>query len=141
MPLIYRAVTEADIDQLFEVRTSVLENQIDLSLIPRELVLEVLNDGGSYLCADNGYVVGFSMATASGSIFALFVRPEYEGQGIGKRLLQEALNYLKAKGLSQATLETMPDTRADAFYQKQGWVRGELNEDGDVEFIYDLSAD
>lgn len=140
MNLTYRPINQSDIDALYEVRMSVLENQIaDQSMIPRELVVEVLNDGGSYACLHQEHIVGFSMATASGSIFALFVRPEYEGKGIGKTLLNMMLDYLKTKGVSKATLTTQPKSRADQFYQLQGWIRGEINTEGDVEFHYDLN--
>ena len=55
--------------------------------IPKSLVAEF-----------NRQVVAFSIADRqSGSIFALFVLPEYEGKGIGSRLLNTAVEWLWQK--------------------------------------------
>ena len=59
-----------------------------------------------------GKVVGFSMADrADASIFALFVLPGYEGRGLGSRLLDLAVDWLRANGAEKVWLTTGPRTR------------------------------
>jgi GNAT superfamily N-acetyltransferase len=94
--------------------------------------------GQSWVCEVEGRVVGFSAAALrDASIWALFVLPEFEGRGIGKRLLALATDWLFAQGAPQIVLGTAAATRADAFYAKLGWRRGEMRDDLEVEFTLD----
>lgn len=43
-----------------------------------------------------------------GYIWGLYVEPDYRGQGIGKRLMSRAIDYLKSLGCSSAILHTSP---------------------------------
>ena len=43
-----------------------------------------------------------------GYIWFLYVGPDYRGQGIGKRLMSRAIDYLKSLGCSRAILHTSP---------------------------------
>jgi len=60
----------------------------------------------------------------------LFVAPPFHGAGIGRELLARALTWMKDKGVDQVTLVTDPGSRADGFYQRLGWKRGDLDEYG-----------
>jgi len=51
-----------------------------------------------------------------GSIFALFVHPNYERRGIGRALWPLACEILRASGHAAAMLTTEPSTRAERFY-------------------------
>lgn len=80
--------------------------------------------GRGWVAQSNGQVVGFSCADREkSSIWALFVYPEYEGQGCGKRLLELAVDWLFALGHGSVELSTGAGTRADRFYAAQGWTR------------------
>jgi GNAT superfamily N-acetyltransferase len=68
------------------------------------------------------------------SIWALFVLPAHEGKGIGKRLLKLATDWLFDMGASSIILSTTIGTRADRWYEMQGWSRGEVNGDGEVQY-------
>ena len=82
-------------------------------------------------------IIGFSVARVrENDIWALFVDPEYEAKGVGRRLLKLATDWLFARGVVEIHLSTSVDSRADAFYRKQGWQRGELNARNEV--IYRL---
>lgn len=51
---------------------------------------------GAWVAEDNGKVVGFSVSWMRGSFWflaQLFVLPGYQGQGVGRRLLEKALAY------------------------------------------------
>lgn len=134
----YRAARLDDLDELYDIRFSVLENQEpDPTAIPTPRVTAVLEEGGSWLCESDGRPVGFTMASASGrepNLFALFIRPGYEGRGIGRRLLALAEDWLRAQGVREARLSTDPGTRADRFYAEAGWERGAVGPDGEVRY-------
>ncbi|HKG21701.1 MAG TPA: GNAT family N-acetyltransferase [Blastocatellia bacterium] len=138
--MIFREAEKDDISALSEVRQSVKENALsDPRKVTREMYEAYLGEAGKgWLCEVEGEVVAFSVASLSdASIWALFVKPPYEGRGIGKRLLRLATDWLFEKGAASITLSTAAHTRADRFYENQGWRRGELNPDGEVRYGLD----
>lgn len=139
----FREATLTDIPALSEVRLSVKENALsEPHRITRQMYESYLSTGGKgWLCEVGGQVVGFSVASLNdASIWALFVKPEHEGKGIGKRLLKLATDWLFANGALRIVLTTAPGTRADTWYQKQGWKRGALTVDNQVRFTLEVSA-
>jgi GNAT superfamily N-acetyltransferase len=138
--MIFREAKIEDIPALSEVRLSVRENALsDPSRITFEMYRSYLTEfGKGWLCEMNGTVIGFSVASArDASIWALFVRHEYEGKGVGTKLLSLAARWLFETGASRITLSTAPGTRADRFYQRAGWQRGEIRGDGEVVYTFD----
>ena len=94
--------------------------------------------GKGWLCEIDGEVVGFTVASVSdASIWALFVKPGYEGRGIGTRLLKLATDWLFEMGASSISLSTGVNTRADKVYEREGWKRGEITPDGEVSYRLD----
>jgi GNAT superfamily N-acetyltransferase len=84
----------------------------------------LVKDGCGWVARIDGVTVAFSYANRTdGSIWALFVHPEHEGRGLGKRLLELATDWLFALGFARITLETGAGTRADRFYASRGWTR------------------
>ena len=94
----------------------------------------------SVATAVDGRVVGFaSIGTTrdddvppptTGELFALYVRPETAGAGIGRLLLQEAESRLRDLGFTRATLWVLEtNERGRRFYERHGWsfdgTRGE----------------
>ncbi|HWP31301.1 MAG TPA: ribosomal protein S18-alanine N-acetyltransferase [Fimbriimonadales bacterium] len=80
-------------------------------------------------------------------ITTIAVDPNYQGMGIGKKLLAHLLNDAKEKGLRCATLEVRAsNSRAIALYEKFGFVRcatrkryySHNNEDAVVMWLYNL---
>lgn len=141
--MIFREARMEDISALSEVRLSVKENVLsNPHRITRETYETHLSAAGKgWLCEAGGEVVGFSVASLKdASIWALFVKPEYEGRGIGKRLLLLATEWLFASGVSSIVLSTTVGTRADVWYEKQGWRRGEIGADGEVVYRLDKSG-
>ena len=131
----FREAQIEDIPALWEVRRSVTENVLsDPRKVTSEMCVAYLTEcGKGWLCEIEGEVVGFAVASiADASIWALFVKPSYEGRGIGKKLLRLATDWLFETSTTSIALSTDTDTRADKFYEKQGWQRGEVKPDGEV---------
>jgi len=131
----FREAQVEDIPALSGVRQSVIENALsDPRKVTREMYAAYLGESGKgWVCEIDGEVVGFSVASAvDATIWALFVHPSYEGRGIGQRLLRLAAEWLFETGAESVSLNTEAGTRADRFYEAQGWQRGELKADGEV---------
>ena len=138
MTIIFREATVEDIPAMSEVRFSVRENVLsDPRKVTREMFASYLTEAGKgWLCEEGGEVVGFSVAVlADASIWALFVRPSHEGRRIGARLLGLATDWLFAAGAPRVKLSTEAGTRADRFYEQQGWERGALKPNGEVGYL------
>lgn len=138
--MIFREAKIEDIPALSDLRLSVKENRLsDPGKITVEMYRAYLNEiGKTWLCETNGEVVGFSAASfRDSSIWALFVKPDYEGRGIGKKLLKLATESLFERGAPSVSLNTGANTRADGFYQHLGWKRGEFKNSGEVRYTLD----
>lgn len=142
--MFFREATIHDIAALSEIRLSVRENVLsDQRKVTHEMYAAYLSGSGKgWLCEVDGEVVGFSVASLNpASIWALFVKPGYEGRGIGTRLLQLATGWLFGMGASKISLSTGAHTRADRMYERLGWKRGdEINPDGEVVYQLDNSS-
>lgn len=75
-------------------------------------------------------VIAFNMVHRSGTegwMGPLCVRPAYQGAGLGRRIVQEGIAWLKAQGATVIGLETMPRTVDNiGFYSGLGFVPGPL---------------
>jgi ribosomal protein S18 acetylase RimI-like enzyme len=121
-----------DIPAAFSVRTSTRENPLtlveleeDYELTPETLASAMLSTAKGWVCEADGKVVGFSMGDSTNAeLTVIAVLPDYEGRGIGKRLLSEVENWLFSLGHKELWLVTTPDPdlRAYNFYVKRGWV-------------------
>lgn len=141
--MVFREATIEDIPALSEVRLSVTENVLsDPGKVTHEMYADYLSASGKgWLCEVDGEVVGFSVASlGDASIWALFVKPGYEGRGIGTRLLKLATGWLFGMGASSISLSTGANTRADRVYESRGWKRGEIRPDGEVCYRLDDSG-
>jgi GNAT superfamily N-acetyltransferase len=140
-PIIFREATAADLPGISRVRTSVVENLLTLDQLDERGITEA-SVAASFLADSKGWVamrqeevVAFSIADrTSQSIFGLFVLPAYEGQGIGSRLLQLALEWLWANGAERVWLTTGAGTKAVRFYEKRGWTCTGTGPRGDLRY-------
>ncbi len=125
---VFRRATAADIPQMSRVRLSVFENRLrdPARVTPRMYEDFLEKDGRGWIAQVDGVTVAFSYANRlDGSIWALFVDPAHEGKGLAKALLGLVTAWLFEQGFAEITLDTGAGTRADLFYARQGWTRGD----------------
>ena len=98
---------------------------------PAELSSEQIK---SWECAHQSRVVGHCIGNvATGEIVGLSVHADYQGHGIGRRLLSLVVDWLRASGAKRIWLAAPsdPTLRAYGFYRAIGWVpTGARTEDG-----------
>lgn len=92
-----RTAKAADVDAIFYVRTSVTENHLSREEMRRIGVTEnvvadmIEKSHCAWVATENEKIIGFSMILPDEAcLFAAFVLPEYEGRGIGRRLVELA---------------------------------------------------
>jgi ribosomal protein S18 acetylase RimI-like enzyme len=140
--MIRRAIP-ADILRITEIRGAVRENRLsDPSRVTIADVLWHIAHSPIHLWDERGVIKGFSAGDPrDGSIFALFVDPAFEGQGIGQALILAACRSLAAAGHHIARLSTDPGTRAERFYLRNGWLAKGLDARGEVVFEKEIAGE
>src|SRR6266567_5347430 len=95
----------------------------------REGVAQFLarNPGVSRVAIDESAVVGVAMCGHDGRrghIYHLAVDPAYRGCGLGKRLVEECLERLRAAGVKRVIIMVAGDNRRGArFWEGRGWEK------------------
>jgi len=87
--------------------------------------------GGAMMWRDErGEIAAFNVAHVSGTegwMGPLAVRPDSQGSGLGKRVVQAAVEFVRARGATTIGLETMPRTLDNiGFYSALGFIPGRL---------------
>jgi ribosomal protein S18 acetylase RimI-like enzyme len=134
-----RPASIRDIPEMHRIRSSVHENRLtDPVLVQPYQYEQLLRAGRGWVCEVHGRIVGFSMADVhNASVWALFVDPACERQGIGRRLHDAMVESLFESGLERITLTTDPDTRSDRSYRAAGWRAVGTEPNGEVRFVLD----
>jgi GNAT superfamily N-acetyltransferase len=118
-----RQALASDIAGIQRVRQSVRENRLVSTVISDVDVEEAIEKiGRGWVIESAGQVVAFAIGNAqNGNIWALFVHPEHERLGYGRRLHDTMVDWLWSQGLERLWLTTAPGTRAQSFYESAGW--------------------
>ncbi len=135
--MILREATIHDIPGIQRVRNVVKENQLsDPALVTDQDCENFLTvRGKGWVCELDNLIVGFSIADLKeNNIWALFVDPDHEGKGIGKKLHDIMLNWYFNQTNSTVWLGTAPGTRAAAFYLKAGWQNTGMHGRNELKF-------
>ena len=130
-----RVATEADITEMHRIRLDVRENRlVDAARVqPEHYRAMIREDGRGWVSVEDGRMLGFAVADLRRSnIWALFVAPEAEGRGVGRKLHDAMLEWLFGAGAQRVTLSTDPGTRAERFYRAAGWQPTGSEEGGEV---------
>ncbi len=92
--------------------------------------IEDAGEGALYWRDDRGRLAAFNMVHHSGTegwMGPLCVRPDQQGAGIGKRIVQSGMQWLREQSVQVIGLETMPRTMENiGFYSNLGFVLGHL---------------
>jgi GNAT superfamily N-acetyltransferase len=131
-----RQASRADIAAIHAVRMSVRENRLTRSVISeRDYVDHLETLGRGWVIEEAGQIVAVVVGNArSGNIWGLFVHPNFERHGFGRRLLATAVEWLWSQGLTRLWLTTAPGTRAQGFYEAGGWTHAGVTEHGEIRF-------
>jgi len=135
--MIIREATTSDIKQMHLIRNSVKENSLsDPGLVTEEDYTEFLTVlGKGWVCEIDNEIVGFSIVDLRNkNIWALFLKPEFEKQGIGKMLHDTMLHWYFIQTSVNVWLGTSPNTRAEKFYRKAGWKEKGMHGKGEIKF-------
>lgn len=137
----FREATAADMPAITIVRQSVVENPLTIAQLAARGITEesvaaaFLVDLKGWVAEGDGRIVGFSMADrAEQTLWALFIMPEYEGRGIGGKLYDLAIEWLRKEGARDLWLTTSAGTKAASFYERRGWIMTGDAEHGDVRY-------
>ena len=136
MSAIFRRADRADVPGIQRVRHSVRENRLVSRIIEDEEVVEAIDrTGRGWVVEEDGQIIAFAIGnSSSGNVWALFVDPEHEGCGHGRKLHDEMLSWLWSIGLRRLWLSTSPGTRAQRFYERAGWQQYGVSESGELLF-------
>jgi GNAT superfamily N-acetyltransferase len=133
----YREATIEDIPQIQIVRNSVHENMLsNPALVTDSDCADYLTRRGrGWVCVDNETLIGFAICDLqNNNVWALFLLPAYEQQGIGIRLHDIMLAWYYTQTDKSIWLSTAPGTRAEGFYRAAGWEETGIYGKGEIKF-------
>ncbi len=143
MKVIIREALPEDIFQIQRVRNSVKENVLsDPGLVTDQDCEEFLFERGRGWVAEiDSEITGFSIVDLKEhNIWALFVHPDFEDQGIGRQLHDQMIDWYFKQTQHDVWLGTAPNTRAETFYRKSGWKENGMHGKGEIRFEMDWST-
>ncbi|MBK8608866.1 MAG: GNAT family N-acetyltransferase [Chitinophagaceae bacterium] len=141
--MIFREADIADIGQIQFVRHAVKENRLsDPSLVTDADVEEYMTKRGrGWVCEIQNTVIGFAIVDLiENNVWALFVLPEYEAMGIGKKLHRMMMDWYFTHTKEKIWLGTEPGSRAEKFYRMQGWREAGIHGKNELKFEMDFQS-
>jgi GNAT superfamily N-acetyltransferase len=141
MNVTVRATVVEDVETLFDIRTSVSQNHLSreelaaMGITPETAAAAIASgERHGWIAELDGFAAAFSMADAQeGTVFAMFVRPGYEGRGLGRLLMAEAEAFLfERHAVIWLTTDGREEVRANGFYRRLGWKMAGAAEGEDV---------
>jgi GNAT superfamily N-acetyltransferase len=121
----YREATIDDIDNYMLVRMAVKENILsNPALVTKQDNIDyITKHGKGWVCEIDNKIVGFSIVgLTQRNVWALFVHPDFEKKGIGRKLHDFMLDWYFKQTTDTLWLGTEQNTYAEKFYKKRGWV-------------------
>ena len=135
--MIFREAAISDIAQMQIVRNAVKENMLsDPALVPDKDVEDYMTKRGKgWVCEVDEKIVGFAIVDLiDNNVWALFVHPDFEACGVGKKLHRAMIDWYFVQTNEKIWLGTDPKSRAYKFYQMQGWKEVGIHGKGEIKF-------
>lgn len=135
--MLFREAKIEDIRQIQIVRNSVKENTLSHPDLVSDKDCEafLFERGKGWVCETENQIVGFAIADLKDdNIWALFIHPDFEKQGIGKKLHDIMLDWYFKQSKDKVWLGTAFNTRAEQFYRKAGWKETGLHGTKEIKF-------
>lgn len=135
--MILREATLQDYPGMHMVRMAVKENVLNNPDLVTQKDYEemIISKGKGWVYEINRTIAGFSIIDLSTkNIWALFVHPDHEKKGIGKKLFERMMNWGFAQGVDSFWLSTAPHSRAEQFYKAAGWIITGTTSSGETRF-------
>ncbi len=135
--------TNSHINDMMTIRMAVKENMLsDPSKVTYEDCRFFIEEKGrGWVCIVEEQVVGFCIVDViERNLWALFILPSYEKKGIGAILHDTMIDWVRSQQIENLWLSTDPETRADGFYRKMGWIEKGILPSGERKFIYNLRS-
>lgn len=136
--MIFREAHIGDIQQIQIVRNAVKENVLsDPGLVTdNDCKVFLTERGKGWICEIDNEIIGFAIADLKeDNIWALFLKPEHEGKGIGSKLHKMMLDWYFSNEKEYVWLGTSPNTRAEKFYRKAGWTPNGWHGKKELKFV------
>ncbi|MFZ1687850.1 MAG: GNAT family N-acetyltransferase [Flavobacteriales bacterium] len=118
-----REARPADIPAMHAIRLRVRENRLsDPSVVKEQDYHDFMaRDTGNWIGEVDGAIAGFAMVDVEKrNLWALFVAPEHEFNGLGRALHEAMLTWYFGRA-DTLRLSTDPATRAFTFYHQAGY--------------------
>ena len=135
-----REAVISDINQIQIVKNSVKENILSdpTKVTDEDCRLFIEERGKGWVFEIENKIVGFSIVDLQdNNVWALFIHPDFEQQGIGRKLHNIMLDWYFEQTDENIWLGTTPKTRAEIFYRKTGWK--EIGTHGDNEIKFEMT--
>jgi ribosomal protein S18 acetylase RimI-like enzyme len=138
----FREATAADVDAMFTLRARTRENPLARAELAARGITPAstrlaLRSGQlrCWVCTQRAVLVGFCSGDArTGEVLVVAVHGDFEGTGVGRRLLDLVGRALHGAGCQRLWLAADPDPRhrAHGFYRALGWrATGRRADSGD----------
>jgi GNAT superfamily N-acetyltransferase len=136
MNIVIRQATLSDAAPIWAVRYAVEENTLTPGRITDEdLRREIEDTGRGWVLEKDGSIRAFAIGNArTGNVWALFVHPDAQGLGYGRRLHEVMVAWLREQGAPTLWLMTGQHTSATVFYERLGWRRVGVPDNGEARY-------
>jgi predicted GNAT family N-acyltransferase len=143
--IVYDFMKESEVDSLYDLIVRVFHEHVApvysdkginmfLSMVSPAALLEA-NEGESsfvIVARQNNYPIGMLAVREESHVALIFVESQYQGKGIGKGLIDEAIKICQNRnpGLKSITVSSSPNSKT--FYERIGFraQSDEVDEDG-----------
>lgn len=132
-----RKAVITDIPAMHRIRRTVKENVLTNPLAVQEAdyIPFLTKDAAAWVYEESDQIMGFAILDMeAGEVWALFVDPDFEGNGIGSQLHDTMVGAYFASGQTELILGTEPGTRAEAFYRQNDWDQTGQKSNGEIIF-------